>query len=112
MKFDFYLDVLKRVTEAKNLSEAKAVASVALAAHEAAAPRPDTYKLVLTGFRENAKIPIIKEIRSLSGIGLKEAKDQSEALPAIVRKGMTGDEVNQAKKLFESAGGQVEVKVD
>ncbi|MEA2743547.1 MAG: large subunit ribosomal protein, partial [Acetobacteraceae bacterium] len=56
------------------------------------------------------KIEVIKEVRALTGLGLKEAKDLVEGAPKAVKEGVTKDEVAKIKKMLEDAGASVEVK--
>jgi len=81
---------------------------------QAAAPaeaveEKSTFDLVLTGFGEK-KIQVIKEVRALTGLGLKEAKDLVEAVPKPVKEGMSKDDAEAAKKQLEAAGATVELK--
>ena len=64
---------------------------------------------MLTSFGEK-KVPVIKAVRALTGLGLKEAKDLVESAPTAVKEGVTKDEAEEIKKKVEEAGGSVEVK--
>ena len=90
-----------------------AVAAVAApgAAAETAAPAEEKteFDVVLTGFGDK-KIQVIKVVRELTGLGLKEAKDLVEAVPKPVKEGISKDEAATVKKKLEDAGGTVEVK--
>ncbi|MBN1505228.1 MAG: 50S ribosomal protein L7/L12 [Sedimentisphaerales bacterium] len=68
-----------------------------------------TFDVILTGFGDK-KIQVIKEVRALTGLGLKEAKDLVEAVPKPVKEGMGKDEAEAAKKQLEAAGATVELK--
>jgi len=68
-----------------------------------------TFDVVLTAFGDK-KIQVIKEVRALTGLGLKEAKDLVEGVPKPVKEGMGKDEAEAAKKQLEAAGATVELK--
>lgn len=97
----------------------KAAAPVALAAVSApgAAPSAEAapaeekteFDVILTGFGEK-KIQVIKVVRELTGLGLKEAKDLVEGVPKPVKEAVSKDEAATIKKKLEEAGGTVEVK--
>lgn len=93
-----------------------AAAPVAVAAGPAAggdaaeaAVEKDEFDVVLTGFGE-AKVGVIKAVRSITGLGLKEAKDAVEGTPSTIKEGVTKDEAEEIKKTLEEAGGSVELK--
>ena len=65
--------------------------------------------MVLTGFGEN-KVAVIKVVRALTGLGLKEAKDLVEGVPNAVKEGATKDEAEDVKKQLEEAGAAVDIK--
>lgn len=81
----------------------------AAGAPAAAAEEKTTFNVVLTGFGEK-KIQVIKEVRALTGLGLKEAKDLVESVPKPVKEGLSKDEAEAAKKQLEAAGATVELK--
>ena len=66
------------------------------------------FNLILKGFGDK-KIQVIKEIRAITGLGLKEAKDLVEGVPKPVKEGITKDEAEAAKKQLEAAGATVEI---
>jgi large subunit ribosomal protein L7/L12 len=74
-----------------------------------AAEEKSTFDLILTGFGEK-KIQVIKEVRALTGLGLKEAKDLVEGVPKQVKESMSKDDAEAAKKQLEAAGATVELK--
>ena len=77
---------------------------------EAAAVEEQTeFNVVLTGFGEN-KVNVIKAVRAVTGLGLKEAKDAVEGVPTVLKEGVSKDEAAKLKKDLEEAGGTVEVK--
>jgi large subunit ribosomal protein L7/L12 len=88
-----------------------AVAAVAAggAAQAAAEEEKTEFDLVLTGFGEQ-KIQVIKVVRALTGLGLKEAKDLVEGVPKPVKEGVSKTEAEDMKKKLEEVGGTVEIK--
>ena len=112
------LTVLEAAELCKILEEkwgVSAAAPVAVAAAvgggEAAgeAEEKDSFDIVLTGFGDK-KINVIKEVRAITGLGLKEAKDLVEGVPKPVKEGATKDEGEEIKKKLEEAGATVELK--
>ena len=112
------------VMEAAELSKAleekwgvSAAAAVAVAAPGAAASdaggdaaaEKSEFDVILTAVGDK-KINVIKEVRTITGLGLKEAKDLVEAAPKPVKEGATKDEAEEIKKKLEEAGASVEVK--
>jgi large subunit ribosomal protein L7/L12 len=92
-----------------------AAAPVAVAAAPAAgdgggaAEEKTEFDVVLASFGAN-KIAVIKEVRALTGLGLKDAKDLVESAPKAIKEGVTKDEANEVKEKLEAAGATVEVK--
>ena len=93
-----------------------AAAPVAVAAGPAAggdageaAAEKDEFDVVLTGFGD-AKVGVIKAVRTITGLGLKEAKDAVEGTPSAIKEGVSKDEAEEVKKQLEEAGGTVELK--
>ena len=78
-------------------------------AGEAAAEEKVEFDVVLTSFGDK-KIQVIKEIRAITGLGLKEAKELVEGVPKAVKEAVTKDEAAEIQKKIEAAGGQVDVK--
>jgi|SRR5262245_21146174 len=112
------LTVLEAADLAKLLEEkwgVSAAAAVAVAAAPgggaAAAPVEEKteFTVVLTAVGDK-KIEVIKEVRALTGLGLKEAKDLVEAAPKPVKEGITKDEADKVKAQLEKAGAKVELK--
>ena len=104
-------DLVKEMEEKFGVSAAAAVA-VAPAADTAAAQAEEeqtTFDVVLLGSGDK-KINVIKEVRAITGLGLKEAKDFVEGAPNPVREGITKDEAEQLKTQLEGAGASVEIK--
>lgn len=88
---------------------AAAVAGAAVAAPEAAAEEKTEYDVILTGFGDK-KIQVIKVVRAITGLGLKEAKDLVEGVPKPVKEGIPQKEAEEAKKQLVEAGATVELK--
>jgi len=103
-------DLAKMLEEKWGVSAAAAVA-VAAAPGAAAAPAEEKteFAVVLTAAGEK-KIEVIKEVRALTGLGLKEAKDLVEGAPKPVKEGVTKDEAEKVKAQLEKAGAKVELK--
>ena len=88
-----------------------AVAAAGGAATAAAAPAEEQTEFTVTlADAGEKKINVIKEVRAITGLGLKEAKDLVEAAPKAVKEGVSKDEAAKIKKQLEEAGAKVEVK--
>jgi large subunit ribosomal protein L7/L12 len=74
-----------------------------------AAPEKSTFDVILTSFGDK-KIQVIKEVRALTGLGLKEAKELVDGVPKPVKEGLSKEDAETAKKTLEAAGATVEVK--
>jgi large subunit ribosomal protein L7/L12 len=92
------------------VSAAAAVAVAAAPAAAAAAVEEQTEFTVLLAAVGDKKIEVIKEVRVITGLGLKEAKDLVEAAPKAVKEGVSKDEAEKLKKTLEAAGAKVEIK--
>ena len=110
------LTVLEAAELAKLLEEkwgVSAAAAVAVAGPAAAAAAPaeekTEFSVVLAAAGEK-KIEVIKEVRAITGLGLKEAKDLVESAPAVVKDAVSKDDAAKFKKDLEAAGATVEVK--
>jgi large subunit ribosomal protein L7/L12 len=88
---------------------AVAVAGPAAAAPAAAAEEQTEFTVVLAAFGEN-KVNVIKAVRELTGLGLKEAKDLVDGAPKPVKEGVNKADAEAAKKKLEEAGGKAEIK--
>jgi large subunit ribosomal protein L7/L12 len=88
---------------------AAAAAGAAAGASEAKAEEKTEFTVVLVAAGEQ-KIPVIKEIRAITGLGLKDSKDMVEGAPKTVKEGVSKDEAEQMKKKLEGAGAKVEIK--
>ena len=86
-----------------------AVAAPAAGEGEAAAEEKDSFTVVLNAAGDK-KINVIKEVRTITGLGLKEAKDLVEGAPKDVKEGASKEEANEIKEKLEAAGATVELK--
>ncbi len=105
-------ELAKLLEEKWGVSAAAPVAVAAAAgpaAGEAAAEAKEDFDVILTSFGDK-KIQVIKEIRGITGLGLKEAKDLVEGVPKAIKEGVPKDEADAIKKKIEEAGGQVDLK--
>ena len=104
-------DLAKILEEKWGVSAAApvAVAAVAGAADAAEAEEQTEFTVVLASYGEK-KINVIKEVRAITGLGLKEAKDLVEAAPKEVKEGIAKDEAEKIKEQLEGAGATVELK--
>jgi large subunit ribosomal protein L7/L12 len=105
-------ELVKQIEEAFGVS---AAAPVAVAGPGAAAPaeaveEKTEFDVILESVPDDKKISVLKVVRSLTGLGLKEAKDLVEAAPKAVREGVPKDAAEDAKKQIEEAGGKVAIK--
>ncbi len=101
---------LSKLLEDKwGVSAAAPVAVAVAAPAEAAQEEQYAFDVILSSYGEK-KINVIKEVRAMTGLGLKEAKDLVESAPETVKEGVTKDEAEELKKKLEDAGASVEVK--
>jgi len=108
------LEVTQLVEELEEKWGVSAAAPVAMAAGGPAAEAAEVeeqteFDVVMSSFGAN-KVGVIKAIRTITGLGLKEAKDMVEGVPATVKEGVSKDEAEGIKKQLEEAGASVEVK--
>ena len=104
------VDLISAMEEKFGVSAAAPVAAAAGPAAEAAVAEEQTeFSLMLTSFG-SSKVPVIKAIREITGLGLKEAKDLVEGAPTAVREGIEAAEAEELKKKLEEVGASVEVK--
>ena len=102
-------DLSKLLEEKWGVSAAAPVAAAAAGPAAEEAEVKDTFDVVLTSFGEK-KINVIKEVRAITTLGLKEAKDLVEAVPQPIKEGVGKDEAEKVKEQLEGAGGTVELK--
>jgi len=105
------VELVKALEEKWGVSAAApvAVAAAAGAAPEAAAEEQTEFDVVMTSFGGN-KVAVIKVVRTVTGLGLKEAKDLVEGAPSLIKEGVPKEEAEEIKKQLEEAGAQVDVK--
>ena len=106
------VDLISAMEEKFFVSAAAAVAVAAPAAGggaAAAAEEKTEFDVVMTGFGEN-KVNVIKVVRAVTGLGLKEAKDMVEGVPATVKEGVSKAEAEDVKKQLVEAGATVDIK--
>ena len=105
-------DLVKEMEEKFGVSAAAAaVAAPAAAGGDAAAPVEEKteFDVILTSIGEK-KINVIKEVRAITGLGLKEAKEAVESAPKAIKEGVPKEESEEIKKKLEEAGASVEIK--
>jgi large subunit ribosomal protein L7/L12 len=106
------VELISAMEEKFGVTAAAAVAAAPAAAGggEAAAVEEQTeFDVVLTSFGAN-KVAVIKTVRALTGLGLKEAKDAVEGVPTTLKEAISKADAEDAKKQLEEAGGTVEIK--
>lgn len=106
------VDLISAMEEKFGVSAAAAVAAApaAAAGGEAAAAEEKTeFDVVMTSFGSN-KVAVIKAVRAITGLGLKEAKDMVEGAPSTVKEGASKEDADNMKKQLEEAGASVELK--
>ena len=109
------MDVVDLISAMEEKFGVSAAAPVAIAAGpaaggEAAAEEEQTeFNVVMSSFG-GQKVPVIKVVREITGLGLKEAKDLVESAPANIKEGVAKDEADEVAKKLEEAGASVEVK--
>jgi len=109
------MDVVELIDAMEEKFGVTAAAPVAAAAAPAAggdagaAEEQTEFDVVLTSFGAN-KVPVIKAVREITGLGLKEAKDLVESAPSPIKEGVAKSEAEEAQKKLEEAGASVEVK--
>lgn len=107
------VELVKALEEKWGVSAAAPVAVAAAAgapgAEAAAAEEKTEFDVVMASFGDN-KVAVIKVVRAVTGLGLKEAKDLVEGAPSTVKEGVPKDEAEDVKKQLEEAGAKVEVK--
>jgi len=107
------VELVKALEEKWGVSAAAPVAVAAAggaAAPDAAAAEEQTeFDVIMTSFGQN-KVSVIKVVRTVTGLGLKEAKDLVEGVPSPIKEAASKDEAEEVKKQLEEAGAQVEIK--
>ncbi|TCK17263.1 LSU ribosomal protein L12P [Thiogranum longum] len=105
------VDLISAMEEKFGVSAAAAVAAAPAAAGDAgaAAEEQTEFDVIMTSFGAN-KVSVIKAVRAITGLGLKEAKELVEGAPSPIKEGASKDEAEDIKKQLEEAGASVEVK--
>ena len=105
------VELIKELEDAWGVSAAApvAMAPVAGAAGAAAAEEQTEFNVVMTTFGEN-KVGVIKVVRAVTGLGLKEAKDLVEGVPSVVKEAISKADAEALKKQLEEAGAKAEIK--
>ena len=105
------VELVKALEEEWGVSAAApvAVAAAAPADGGAAAEEQTEFDVVMSSFGGN-KVSVIKAVRAMTGLGLKEAKETVEGVPATIKEGVSKDEAEELKKQLEEAGATVEIK--
>ena len=105
------VELVEAMEEKFGVTAAAAVAAAPAAAggETAAAEEKSEFDVVLASFG-SAKVGVIKAVRAITGLGLKEAKEAVEGAPATIKEGVSKDEAEEIKKQLEEAGGTVEIK--
>jgi large subunit ribosomal protein L7/L12 len=104
------VDLVKMLEEEWGVSAAAPVAVAAAGPADAEPAEEKTeFDVVLTSFGEN-KVSVIKAVRTITGLGLKEAKDAVEGAPSSIKEGASKDDAENFKKTLEEAGASVELK--
>jgi len=105
-------ELVKEMEEKFSVSAAAAAVAAPAAGggeSEAAAEEKTEFNVILTSFGEK-KINVIKEVRSITGLGLKEAKEAVESAPKAIKEGVSKEEAEEVKKKLEEAGASAEIK--
>lgn len=103
------VDLISAMEEKFGVSAAVAVAAAPAAGAAAAVEEQTEFNVIMTSFGEN-KVAVIKAVRGITGLGLKEAKDAVEGVPTTVKEGVSKAEAEEVKKALEEAGAAVEIK--
>jgi large subunit ribosomal protein L7/L12 len=108
-------ELVKAMEEKFGVSAAAPVAVAAVAAPGAAAgaeaaEEKTEFNVILKAYDETKKIPVIKEVRAVTGLGLKEAKDLVEGAPKPLKEGVSKEEAAKIKEQVSAAGGTVEIE--
>jgi len=103
------VDLISAMEEKFGVSAAAAVAVAAPAASAAEVEEQTEFNVIMTGFGEN-KVAVIKAVRTITGLGLKEAKDAVEGVPTTLKEGVSKGEAEDIKKQLLEAGATVDIK--
>ncbi|MDR0503532.1 MAG: 50S ribosomal protein L7/L12 [Treponema sp.] len=106
-------ELVKMMEEKFGVSAAAPVAVAAVAGGAAAAPAAEEkteFNVILKAYDESKKIAVIKEVRAVTGLGLKEAKDLVEGAPKPLKEGVSKEEAAKIKDVVTAAGGTIEIQ--
>jgi len=103
------VDLIEAMEEKFGVTAAAPVAAAAAAGPAAAAAEQTEFDVVMTSFGDN-KVSVIKAVRGITGLGLKEAKDMVEGVPATIKEGATKAEAEDVVKQLTEAGATAELK--
>ena len=103
------VDLISAMEEKFGVSAAVAVAAAAPVAAAAEVEEQTEFNVIMTSFGEN-KVAVIKAVRSITGLGLKEAKDAVEGVPTTLKEGVSKAEAEDIKKQLLEAGATVDIK--
>jgi len=108
-------ELVKQIEETFNVSASASVGAIAVAAPAAGGGSQEVeekteFDLILEDVPADKKIAVLKVVRTITGLGLKEAKDLVESTPKNLKEGASKDEVESAKKQLEEAGAKVKIK--
>ncbi len=105
------VDLISEMEEKFGVSAAAAVAAAPAAAGDgaSAASEQTEFDVVMTSFG-SGKVSVIKAVRSITGLGLKEAKEMVEGVPSTIKEGVSKEDAEDVKKQLEEAGASVELK--
>ena len=103
------VDLISAMEEKFGASAAAAVAAAPAAAAAEVAAEKDEFDVVMSSFGSN-KVAVIKVVRAITGLGLKEAKDMVEGVPSTIKEAASKGEAEDLKKQLEEAGAVVELK--
>jgi large subunit ribosomal protein L7/L12 len=103
------VDLISAMEEKFGVTAAVAMAAAPAAGGAAAVEEKTEFTVVMTAFGEN-KVNVIKAVRAITGLGLKEAKDMVEGVPSTVKEGVSKEDAANFKKQLEEAGAKVELK--
>ena len=103
------VDLISAMKEKFGVSAAVAVAAAPAAGGDAAAEEQTEFDVVLTAQGAN-KVSVIKAVRAITGLGLKEAKAEVDGVPSTIKEGVSKTEAEEVKKQLEEAGASAEIK--
>ena len=103
------VDLISAMEEKFGVTAAVAMAAAPAGGGAAAAEEQTEFNVIMTSFGEN-KVNVIKAVRAITGLGLKEAKDMVEGVPSTVKEGISKKDAEDFKKQLEDAGAKVDLK--